>query len=123
MKAIKNLFLLGLIGSNKMKEFLKLRRERRKLKELDFKIKQANLQQFIGKKVKISKQYADWFVSNGDEVGIPYEEIDYIRKKPKGEIVDARYDGFEDGFVFTLKLDNGLKQRVGIEDFNIVDEK
>lgn len=105
-----------------MKEFLKLRKDRKKMIKLSFEIKQTDLSQFIGKRVKITKTYADWINNFGEEIGKPYKEIDYIKSKPKGKITDARYDGFLDGFVFSIELDNGQKERVGIEDINIIED-
>lgn len=106
-----------------MKEFLKLRRDRRKMQKIGLELKSSNLQQFIGKRIKITKKYADWVHSFGEEVGMPYNEMDYIRKKPKGKIINARYDGYTDGFMFTVKLDNGQEEKVGIEDIDIIEDK
>ena len=108
-----------------MKSFNKLKSDFRKLKKINSSISYSNFSEFINQDVKVTKDYQNWIRVHGEECGIPFNEIQFILKgKPKGKIVGARYDGFEDGFVFDVQFyEMDLVSRLGIEDIKIISKE
>lgn len=83
-------------------------------------LKSNNLLNFVGSKVKIRKNYVDWILENGETCGIPYQEIDFIKKRPTGKIESVRFD--PDGFTFHVSFDNYKEILLfGIEDLDLLD--
>ena len=76
---------------------------------------------FLNKKIKLTDYYLDWLKTNGIEIGVSYEEIQFSLNDPIGEIKSVRYDGIVDGFIFNVFFPDLDKTILfGIEDIKII---
>lgn len=98
--------------------FKQLKSKRKKLLKISHELKTADLSDIIGQKAKLTKTCVDWYEKYCDSVGIPYEEMKVIAKKPTGTITEAKYCS-EDGFIFKIVFDT-FDIRVGIEDIKVL---
>lgn len=67
-------------------------------------------------KVRLTKKLAEWFDENGEECGVPYKQIDAIKKRPKCVIVDFDFHGGAIDIKVKFDLPDLEYLRVGFED-------
>lgn len=107
-----------------MKELKKLQNKIKKIQKEVHELRQFDTSILLGKRIRISRAYADWIKEHGEEIGLPFSEMVCYIKRPYGVIKSVRYDDFDDNFCFTVEVEGiSSNQRIGLFDFDIVDEK
>lgn len=78
----------------------------KKLTQSKFEVSR-NLKDTVGMEVRLSEGCVNWYREEGEQCGIPFDELTEILKRPKVTILNARMD-FHD-ILFDVRTPEGRK--------------
>lgn len=97
--------------------FKKLKSKYKKFKKLEDELNNVDFSEILGKEVILTKKCMNWYNEHGESIGVPEDEMDVVKYKFSGVIIDVDYDCY--GYTFKVKFGNTV-MILGIEDIKEV---